>query len=114
MVRLLPNGALDPSLNADGKAIIDVGTQDRAYGFVRLSSGDLAMVGTSTGQDLTLVRLDSSGSPLSGFASAGVVSLPRSKPARAFTLLERTGTLLLIGAELDGSKVHAVSASIFD
>jgi uncharacterized delta-60 repeat protein len=77
VVRLMPNGALDPSFDGDGRAIVDVdGTIDIAFGLVQLGGRIIVAGNSQPGKaQLSLARLTSSGALDGSFGTGGTVRL---------------------------------------
>lgn len=77
VTRLLPNGALDPTFDGDGTAVIDFGSlADLAAGAALQADGKIVVAGyKQDGEDVAVARLNANGSPDATFGTAGKVTI---------------------------------------
>ncbi len=73
VVRLTPDGELDPSFSGDGRATVELGAPASTAG-VAITAGDGIVVGASGGGDMHALRLLADGVPDTSFAGDGIAT----------------------------------------
>lgn len=114
-MRLLPDGAMDPSFSSDGTTSIDVGVGSKAYSATTLSDGRIAVLcevgGIDVAVNAAVVVYNSDGSVYSGFNGNGTMVLPIAQFFEACRIIATTdGGLLVTGLNDDALfmwKLHA-------
>jgi uncharacterized delta-60 repeat protein len=107
LVRLLPNGALDPSFDGDGVVASDFGADERGASVIVLADGRIVLGGRrliGAVSDLALARYLPDGTPDGTFGTGGLAtadSWPNETLAQVILL--PNGKLLVAGSPLDAS-----------
>ena len=127
LARLLPNGQLDPSFDADGRATIgfDLGNtnSDLSYQTIRQRDGKIVMVGAAdTGSgtannDFAIARLLPDGSPDPGFGVGGKVVVPfdivtNGADVATGVVEDSVGRLVVVGGGISSSGTEASSLAL--
>lgn len=98
LVRLLPNGAPDPSFDGDGLAVADVTGNEASRSVVVLPDGRLVVAGAHDG-DFALVRFSSAGALDTTFGTGGLATASFGAPVTADEAVRLpNGKLMIAGA----------------
>lgn len=124
VIRLLPNGQLDPEFDGDGRATIgfDLGAtnNDPSYQTILQRDGKIVMVGqadtgsgSTSNDDTAIARLLPDGSPDASFGIGGKVLVPYDLVANGTdvgwgVVQDEAGRLLVAGAAMNATGVVAV------
>jgi uncharacterized delta-60 repeat protein len=102
LVRLLPNGTLDPTFDGDGLVTSDFGVSELGSSVIVLADGRIVLGGYRSPADFALVRYLPNGALDPSFGNGGLVSVSSGAPAIADQLLRLpNGKLLLAGFTVD-------------
>ena len=97
VVRLLPNGAVDPSFDGDGVATSDFGGAESGYSVIVQPDGRIVLAGSRDG-DFALVRYLPDGSLDTTFGTGGLATAGSGVPEHAEdVILLPNGKLLVAG-----------------
>lgn len=112
VVRLTADGLLDMDFNQDGQMSISLpDTDDSAYAVLLQKDGKIVLAGTSEGSNAThffVARLNSDGSPDSGFGSNGIVSDTSKDDSAVYSAaLREDGHILLAGYAVNDNEKQA-------
>jgi len=102
LVRLLPDGSLDPTFGDDGEARIDLGDAESGHGLALQPDGKILVAGDTLvpyDRDAIVVRTTSTGALDSSFGAGGVVHIPYGADFDQFNdlLLQADGTIIATG-----------------
>ena len=103
LVRLLPDGSLDPTFGDDGEARIDLGDAESSHGLALQPDGKILVVGDTLvpyDRDAIVVRTTSTGALDSSFGAGGVDNIPFGGAFEQFNdlVLQPDGTIVAAGS----------------
>jgi uncharacterized delta-60 repeat protein len=109
LVRLLPNGALDPSFDGDGIVISDFGGMESGYSVIVQGDGRLVLAGSRGTElpneirDVAAARYLPDGSLDTSFGNGGLALVDAAPSETAYQLIQLpNGNLLIAGATYRG------------
>ncbi|MBU1139769.1 MAG: hypothetical protein KKA76_12375 [Proteobacteria bacterium] len=120
VVRLSADGLPDRDFDQDGQMSIPLaGTDDSAYAVLLQKDGKIVLAGSSEGSNAThlfVARLNSDGSPDTGFGNTGIVADTNINDSAAYSAaLREDGTIILAGfGDSDGQKQAALFSFLSD
>ena len=99
VLRYTPDGSLDTTFDGDGKALVDFGGNDNAYGLALLPDGKIAVVGVKDDYNFAVARLASDGSLDTTFNLNGkqVTDFASSQDAAFDVAVQSDGKLVVCG-----------------
>ena len=103
LVRMLPNGALDPSFDGDGIVISDFGSVESAYSVIVQDDGRIVLAG-SRSSDVAVARYLADGSLDTSFGNGGLALVDAASSESGHQVIQLpNGNLLVAGATYDQS-----------